>query len=255
MNPNVLKFLQVIAIVLVTVGLDQWTKMIASDRLATSRSGHFNHYIHLEVPNEFDGKTVREYLKDEFMPSNTAEEIDRILMSTTTAAGVRVEPGQILKQGEALEVRWREIVVIPDHWDWQYTRNPGAAFSFMADMDAKYRAPFFIVVSFIAVFAIFWILRGVTFKQQLLIWALALLCGGAIGNLIDRIAYQYVIDFIVWKWTNAYRWPTFNLADAFICIGVSLMFIEMIRDGIRERNAKKKAKAGGADSEEAAASA
>lgn len=239
MNPNVAKFLQVLAIILVSVGLDQWTKQIASDRLATSRSGFFNHYIELEVPAEFEGKPVKDYLQHEFMPSNTEQEINRIMMSTTNEAGIQVRPEQELKAGETLEVRWREIVVIPDHWDYQYTRNPGAAFSFMADMDDKYRAPFFIIVSFIAVFAIFWILRGVTFQQQLLIWALALLCGGAIGNLIDRILYQYVIDFIVWKWTNSYRWPTFNLADAFICIGVGLMFVEMIRDWFRERREKK----------------
>lgn len=239
MKPNVIKFLQVLAIILVTVGLDQWTKQIASDRLATSRSGYFSHYIHLTVPPEFDGKTTLEYLTDEFAPKNTPEEINRIARSTTNDAGVLLQPGQALKAGDKLEVRWREIVVIPDHWDYQYTRNPGAAFSFLADLDDKYRAPFFIIVSFIAVFAIFWILRGVALQQQLLVWALALLCGGAIGNLIDRILYQYVIDFIVWKWTNEYRWPTFNLADSFIVIGVSLMFIEMIRDAIREHKSKK----------------
>ncbi len=238
MKPNLLKFLQVLAIILVTVGLDQWTKQIASDRLATSRSGYFNHYIHLTVPPEFEGKTALEYLTDEFAPKNTPDELNRIVRSTTNDAGILVQADQSLKAGEKLEVRWREVVVIPDHWDYQYTRNPGAAFSFLADLDEKYRAPFFIIVSFIAVFAIFWILRGVNLQQQLLVWALALLCGGAIGNLIDRILYQYVIDFIVWKWTNAYRWPTFNLADSFIVIGVSLMFIEMIRDAIRERKSK-----------------
>ena len=236
---TILKFAQVLLIVAVVVGVDQWTKQVASDRLATSRTTSFQHKILLEVPAAFDGKTVQEYFKDEFGGNNSDEEIKRIIYSTVTDGNVMVSADYKLKGGDKLEVGRREIVVIPDHWDYQYTRNPGAAFSFLADSDSSVRTPFFIGVSFLAVIIIFWILAGVGLKQQMLIWGLSLVCGGAIGNLIDRVSYEYVIDFIVWKWTDAYRWPTFNLADAFICIGVGLMVIEMIRDTIRERNEKK----------------
>ncbi len=233
-----LKFAQVLVIIVVAVGLDQWTKDIASDRLATSR-GSFNHFIQLEVPPESDGKTVLEYLTSEFAPANTEDEIKRIAFSTTTDAAVAVNSSDTVKTGQKLEVRWREIVIIPDHWDYQYTRNPGAAFSFLANAPDSIRAPFFIVVSFLAVLVILWILRGVALKQQLLVVALSLVCGGAIGNLIDRIRFEYVIDFIVWKWTDVYRWPTFNIADACIVVGVSLMVIEMIIDGIKSKKAGK----------------
>ncbi len=236
MNKNVLKFVQVIAIVLVCVGLDQWTKQIASDRLATARGSSFNHYIYLTVPDEFEGKTVKEYLRHEFVPPNTDDELERIVRSTTTDKAVLVQAGDELEAGDKLEVRWREVTVIDDYWDWQYTRNPGAAFSFLADAESELRRPFFLMVSAVAVIIIFWILIGVQLRQQLLIWALACVCGGAIGNLIDRVRFDYVIDFIVWKYTDEYRWPTFNLADTFICIGVGLMVIEMIRESLEARN-------------------
>jgi len=63
--------------------------------------------------------------------------------------------------------------------------------------------------------------------QYRLISALALVLGGAIGNLIDRIAYGYVIDFIAWHIEDKY-WPTFNIADVAISVGVGLMAIELI---------------------------
>lgn len=233
-----LKFAQVLVIIVFSVGLDQWTKDIASNRLATSR-GSFNHFIQLEVPPEADGKTVQEFLALEFAPANTEDELKRIAFSTTTDAAVAVNPSDVVKTGQKLEVRWREVVIIPDHWDYQYTRNPGAAFSFLANAPDSIRAPFFITVSFLAILVILWILRGVALQQQLLVFALSLVCGGAIGNLIDRIRFEYVIDFIVWKWTDVYRWPTFNIADACIVVGVSLMIIEMIIDGIKSKKTPK----------------
>ncbi len=89
------------------------------------------------------------------------------------------------------------------------------------------------IVSLIAVFIIGWILREVALSQQALIWGLSFVASGALGNLIDRVRLGYVVDFVVWKVTDAYRWPTFNVADALICVGVGLMVVEMIRDGIR----------------------
>ena len=239
---TILKFAQVLLIIVVAVALDQWTKHIASDRLATTR-GSFQHYIYLTVPPEFDGKTVKDYLASEFMPENTEDELKRIIFSTTNDAAVAVRAQDAVKAGDKLEVRWREVTIIPNHWDYQYTRNPGAAFSFLANAPDSIRAPFFIIVSILAVLVIFWILKGVRPDQQLLLIALSCVCGGAIGNLIDRVRFEYVIDFIVWKWTDEYRWPTFNIADSFIVIGVSLMVIEMIIDGIQSRKAEAPAEA------------
>lgn len=232
---TLLKYGQVLLIVLAAVGLDQWTKQIASDRLASQRPGFFTHNIVLEVPEAFEGETLRSYLEHEFGENNTPEELDMIERGVVNDAGVMIFPDNKLEAGQTVEVKHREIVVIDGYWDYQYTRNMGAAFSFLADSDSPYRTPFFIGVSILAVLMILFMLRSVPWNQQILIFGLAFVAGGALGNLIDRISYGYVIDFIVWKYTDDHRWPTFNLADAFICIGVAFMAIEMIRDWKRER--------------------
>ncbi len=238
MNPTVLKVAQILAIVLVCLGLDQWTKHLAQTRLAASRSGHFDHNVVLTVAQDMDQKTVRDVVTAEFGEWNSAAEINDILSVVTTDGAVRMAPSRTVSAGDVIEVRHREIVIVPGYFDLQYTRNEGAAFSLLADTDSPLRKPFFVLVALIAVGVIAWILRGVTLQQQLLIWALSFICGGAIGNLIDRLRLDYVIDFIVWKWTDEYRWPTFNLADTFIVVGVILMALEMIAETIRERREK-----------------
>lgn len=239
MSQKYLKVAQILLIVLVCLGLDQWTKHLAQTRLASAQAGQFEHNVVLTVGPEDDGKTVRELIKAEFGDWNSDAEIADILQGVTDDGAVRLSADRVLSAGDVVEVRDREIVVVPEHFDFQYTRNKGAAFSFLADTDSPLRKPFFVLVALIAVGVIGWILRGVTFEQQLLLWGLSLICGGALGNLLDRLRLDYVIDFIVWKWTDAYRWPTFNLADSFIVVGVGLMVVEMIVDGVRKRGEER----------------
>ncbi len=238
MNPAVVKYLQVVGIVVLCIVLDQWSKHAASTRLATHFPGDFTHYIQLTVPPELDGKTVRDVVEHEFGGWNSPDEIEDILFGVTNDGAVLLPASREVSAGDVIEVRKREVVVVPDYFDFQYARNEGAAFSMLADADPEFRKPFFLGVGVIALLLIFGILRGVELRQQLLIVALALIGGGAVGNLVDRVLHGYVIDFIVWKWTDEYRWPTFNLADTFIVVGVALMCIELIRDTIRERREK-----------------
>lgn len=236
---TVLKFLQFFLILFVGIAADQWTKMVAEDRLASSRPGHFEQHIVLEVPAAYDGKPMKDYLTEEFT-RNTPEEIDSIARGfVRTPEGSRVQDTATLKKGQKLHVTRREIVVVEGYWDFQYTRNPGAAFGFLADSNEQYRRPFFIVISIVALFIILYLLKGVGRRQQILIWGLSLIASGAVGNFIDRIRFGYVIDFILWKYTDAHRWPTFNIADALICLGVALMAIEIIRDGLAQRKLEK----------------
>lgn len=234
---SILKYTQFFLIILVFVGIDQWTKYYASEWLATQRPGHFSHNIVLQIDEENAGKTVEEYLGATFR-ANTPEEVRNISERYTRRPdGRRIAPDTILKGGDEIEVTRREVVVIEGYWDYQYTRNPGAAFGILANADSKWRRPFFIVVSLLAVVIILGLLRTVYWRQQILVWGLSFIAAGAIGNFIDRIRFGYVIDFVVWKYTDEHRWPTFNVADALICIGVALMIIEMIRDGLRARAA------------------
>ena len=234
-NPAALKYAQVFVIAMLCIVVDQWTKQLAETHLASQRAGHFSHNIVLTVGPEDDGKTVGAFLGEEFGAHNSDAEMAQILAGVTDDGAVRLYPGRELEMGDVVEVRERRIVVVEDHFDLEYTRNEGAAFSFLADADPTWRAPFFVLASVVAVLVILGILRGATLIQQILLWGLALLLGGALGNLIDRVRLGYVIDFIVWKWTDALRWPTFNFADAFIVVGVALMGLEMVRDAVRGR--------------------
>ncbi len=221
----------VLALVML-VAVDQWTKQYAQQRLATD-SPNVRNYIQLEVDAERAGMDLREFLQDEFS-ANSEEEIDQMVApSTFDADGQPMAADQKLEEGDRLEVRHREVVVIEDFWDYQYTINPGAAFGLLADADESFRKPFFIIVSLLAVGIIIGLLRQIPLRQQILFWGLTLIAAGALGNFIDRVSYGYVIDFIVWKYTDEYRWPTFNVADALICVGVALMIVEIIRDGWR----------------------
>jgi signal peptidase II len=77
--------------------------------------------------------------------------------------------------------------------------------------------------------AIFMILRKGNDRQAWLAAALALVAGGALGNVIDRVLFAKVTDFIVWK-AGSHEWPAFNVADAALVIGVGIMFLDVGRD-------------------------
>jgi len=88
--------------------------------------------------------------------------------------------------------------------------------------------PFFHLVSIAAVIFILTFYRRTKLDQRYTQVALALVLGGAVGNYLDRVVRGYVIDFIDWHWYQDPRmhWPTFNVADAAICIGVGMLLLE-----------------------------
>lgn len=105
-----------------------------------------------------------------------------------------------------------------------YVQNTGAAFSFLSNAGGWQRWFFILLSSGVSVALFIWIYRlPVTWRW--LAAALALVLGGAIGNLIDRILYGYVIDFIDVYYQN-WHWPAFNVADSSISIGVVMLIID-----------------------------
>jgi signal peptidase II len=104
--------------------------------------------------------------------------------------------------------------------------NKGAAFSFLSDQPGWQRY-FFTGVSVIASVFILWMLNRNP-EQRLFCWSLALILGGAIGNLIDRIAYGYVIDFLDFH-AHGWHWPAFNVADSAITVGAILFVLDEFR--------------------------
>ena len=104
--------------------------------------------------------------------------------------------------------------------------NKGAAFSFLSDQPGWQRY-FFTGVSVIASVFILWMLKRNP-DQRLFCWALALILGGAIGNLIDRVAYGHVIDFLDFH-VHGWHWPAFNVADSAITVGALLFVLDEFR--------------------------
>lgn len=104
--------------------------------------------------------------------------------------------------------------------------NKGAAFSFLADQPGWQRY-FFTGISVLASLFILWMLKRHP-GQRLFCWALALILGGALGNLIDRVAYGHVIDFLDFHLAG-WHWPAFNLADSSITVGALLFVLDEFR--------------------------
>lgn len=140
--------------------------------------------------------------------------------------------------------RGKIVEVVADFFHFRYVENPGAAFGFLSRSDSPWRTPFFLVVAVIACFVVISLYRESKPTQVTLRLALAMILGGAIGNFVDRLRLGYVIDFIDWHWYDAYTWPTFNIADSGISVGVVFMFFEMLRQAKEEKEAKAKAATG-----------
>lgn len=111
--------------------------------------------------------------------------------------------------------------VVPGFWNWTLVHNTGAAFSFLADAGGWQQWLFSALAVFISAVCV-----GMLAKHPRAEWRmalpLALIVGGALGNLIDRIRFGYVIDFVHWYWQD-FHWPVFNLADAAITVAAALL--------------------------------
>ncbi len=119
-----------------------------------------------------------------------------------------------------------ETRYVAPFFNWVLVYNPGAAFSFLADAGGWQRG-FFVVLSLVITSVLLWMLKS-NHANRLLSVALALVIGGALGNLFDRIVHGHVIDFIQLH-AGGYYWPAFNVADSAICVGAGLLIWDAIR--------------------------
>lgn len=130
------------------------------------------------------------------------------------------------------------VTVIPGVLEFTYVENRGAAFGMLAD-----HRWVFLVLSSVAIAAILGYLIVKRPRERLIRISLALVAGGGVGNMIDRVARGYVTDFINFTFVDFY---VFNIADSCVCVGCGLLVIWMIADSVREYREKKAVGSAGA---------
>lgn len=122
--------------------------------------------------------------------------------------------------------QYGEHLTVTSFFDLVRYHNEGAAFSFLANAGG-WQKLFFSVVSVVAIVVISYLIRKHQ-TEKLFCLGLALVLGGAIGNLYDRVTLGYVVDFLYFHYQSFY-WPAFNVADSAICVGVALLLLDSFK--------------------------
>lgn len=194
--------------------------------------------IRLPVPRRFRfgsehiGKPVQDVLADAWRvePDSVQGLLDR---ATWTVTARRLDPDASFAGGRAYALLDRSITWLDAglHGDLVYAENKGAAFSFLESAPAGLRWGLFVVISSIAsLVLIYWLARG-TLISALSAWSMAAILSGALGNLIDRVRYTVVVDFIynfVVIDGRVHGWPVYNVADIGITVGFILIALESL---------------------------
>ena len=130
---------------------------------------------------------------------------------------------------------YQDINIFP-FFDITYVQNPGAAFSFLSDAGGWQRWFFTGIALVISTLLVYWIVKTPT-QQKLLLSSYSLILGGAIGNVVDRISYGYVVDFLHFYY-QGWSFPAFNIADVAISCGAALLILEAILDHKKQSGVK-----------------
>jgi len=149
---------------------------------------------------------------------------DKVMLKWLWLSLLAVIMDQASKLAIAGTMQLYESIEIIPFFKLTYVHNTGAAFSFLSEAGGWQRWFFAVLALVISVAIAVWLTR-LKEHETLLAVALALILGGAVGNLIDRLAYGYVIDFLD-VYYGTWHWPAFNIADSAITVGVMLMLAE-----------------------------
>lgn len=153
-----------------------------------------------------------------------------------SVAGVLVFIDQVSKLLANTRLPYGEPVPVMPSFDLLLAYNRGAAFSFLNDAGGWQRWLLSAISVGVSVFLAVWLTR-LPAQQRLLRWAVAVILGGALGNLYDRVTYGYVVDFISLYWGD-WRFATFNVADMAISLGAALLVLDVIlsKDGADKKD-------------------
>jgi signal peptidase II len=137
------------------------------------------------------------------------------------------------------------VTIVPGYLELRYAENCGAAFGILREANPLVRRGIFGLAAAVASAALLWMFvqgrGGILFA-----WSVPFIVSGAVGNLVDRMRLGYVVDFIRLHLQDGPSWPTFNVADAAITVGVVMLLVDGIRDG-RQQRAEEGPSQGGGD--------
>jgi signal peptidase II len=131
--------------------------------------------------------------------------------------------------------------VIPGLFDLVYVTNTGAAFGFLAGSKSWLRQVFFVGVAVVALVVIVYAYGHLKKQGKLFVYSLGLIGGGAIGNLIDRLRFGSVVDFLDF-YLGSHHWPAFNVADSAITVGVGLFMLGTLLQYLEEKRSTEESK-------------
>jgi signal peptidase II len=134
---------------------------------------------------------------------------------------------------------YQSIPVINNFFNIVYAKNYGAAFSFLNGAPDWFRKPFFFVIPLVAMVFVGYIMFRAQ-KDKMQFFAFAAVLGGALGNFISRVYSGYVVDFLDFKLTNTYHWPSFNVADIAITVGLVLVMLDLTKMESKKKKSRKK---------------
>lgn len=130
-----------------------------------------------------------------------------------------------------------DSIAVTSFFNLVHVRNFGAAFGVFNDPAGTWQFWFFLASTILATGIIYFVARGARERDKALFSGLGLILGGAIGNLIDRIRFNSVVDFLDFHWAG-FHWPAFNVADIAICIGVGIAMLMIIVSPLPQKNAQ-----------------
>jgi signal peptidase II len=150
------------------------------------------------------------------------------LIRLALVTGAVILTDQVTKQLIMATLSLHEsVVVIDNFFNITHVLNPGGAFGFLADQPQAVRKIVFLVLSSMVAVFICWFYSRVARTHIFLSYGLALIFGGAAGNLIDRFRYGHVVDFLD-VYIGAVHWPAFNVADSAISIGMAILIYHVV---------------------------
>lgn len=120
-----------------------------------------------------------------------------------------------------------EVVIVRDFFSFSYHQNSGVAFGALSDLPESFRVSLLVILALSVMLFLIQLMRKTKSRFELLV--LSAVLGGASGNLLNRLWLGYVVDFLHFHWEDVYHFPTFNIADIFICVGVTGLLFASVK--------------------------